>query len=89
MNYALLIMICLWAFRLSPSGFPLYLSPLRSKRMPLQSLTHRGYLKSKSALKQKNRDAKSYVSILLIVNCPSFPQRCNLLLKNFDLRLGI
>ena len=28
------------AFRLSPSGFPLYLFPLRSKRMPLQSLTH-------------------------------------------------
>ena len=35
MNYELS-----WAFRLSPSGFPLYLFPLRSKRMPLQSLTH-------------------------------------------------
>ena len=29
----------------TPSGFPLYLFPLRSKRMPLQSLTHLGYEK--------------------------------------------
>ena len=34
-----------WAFQLSPSGFPLYLFPLRSKRMPLQSLTHWRLLK--------------------------------------------
>ena len=46
-NYALktlvinlLSLVLFWAFRLSPSGFPLYLFPLCSKRMPLQSLTH-------------------------------------------------
>ena len=39
-----------WAFRLSPSGFPLYLFPLRSKRMPLQSLTHGGCHKTNASL---------------------------------------
>ena len=39
-----------WAFRLSPSGFPLYLFPLRSKRMPLQSLTHSGCHKTNASL---------------------------------------
>ena len=50
MHYALWIMNCLWAFRLSPSGFPLYLFPLRSKRMPLQSLTLRGCHKTNASL---------------------------------------
>ena len=33
-------MNCFLGVPAKPSGFPLYLFPLRSKRMPLQSLTH-------------------------------------------------
>ena len=46
-NYAL----CIMYYELTlgvpekPSGFPLYLFPLRSKRMPLQSLTRPAIIK--------------------------------------------
>ena len=51
-----------------PSGFPLYLFPLRSKRMPLQSLTQRGCYKkiSISKIKENNKNQRAFERIMIM-----------------------
>ena len=75
-NCKLLTVNCklIWAFRLSPSGFPLYLFPLRSKRMPLQSLTLGGCHKTNASLELgtdlvRRRDIVIYNHPISILIC--------------------
>ena len=51
------VVFSFWAFRYA-SGFPLYLFPLRSKRMPLQSLTQRATSNEPRALGKNTHNSQ-------------------------------
>ena len=78
MNCKLLTFNLILGVPASPSGFPLYLFPLRYKRMPLQSLTQRANLEQKRI----STGHIQYVPTLLIVNCKLLTVNCKFLKKS-------